>query len=100
MNRNWLAAFSVSLYVLFFAIAFWSALPPSVTGSMAGPSGLVESQLATCGLDVGTAAGQEVSQFPPKQETERFTGETYTGWISPGNETIYHCALQTGAMFN
>ena len=37
-NRNWLVRFSVSLYVLFFAIAFWSTLPSSVTGSMGGTS--------------------------------------------------------------
>jgi len=99
-NRNWLVTFSVSLYVVFFAIAFWSTLPSSVTGSMGGTSSLVEAQLAGCGLQTDAAAGQNVSGFPPNQEAQGFTAETYIGWIFPGNEAAYQCALQTGALFN
>ena len=36
MNRNSLAAFSVSLYVLFFAIAFWSLCLPPLRGAWQG----------------------------------------------------------------
>ncbi len=96
-SRNWFVTFSVSLYVLFFAFAFWSALPASVTGNVAGTSSMVEPLIATCGLE-STAAVQ--GPFSLKEETEQFTGETYIGWLSPGYETVYHCALQAGAMFN
>ncbi|MGO9121498.1 MAG: hypothetical protein ACLQPD_28300 [Desulfomonilaceae bacterium] len=97
-NRDWLVRFSVSLYVLFFAIAFWSTLPSSVTGSMGGTSSLVEAQLATCGLQTDTTA--DVSGFPPNTEVQGFAAETYIGLIFPGNEAVYQCALQTGALFN
>lgn len=99
-NRSWLVRFSVSLYVLFFAIAIWSTLPSSVTGSMGGTSRLVEAQLAGCGLQTDTAAGQNASGFPTNTEVQGFTAETYIGWIFPGNEAVYQCALQTGALFN
>ncbi len=99
-GRNWLVTFSVSLYALFFAIAFWSALPTPVTGNMAGTSSIVEPLIAPCVLEPGAAVGQKVSQFQPKEASEIFTGETYKGWISPGYETVYYCALQMGAMFN
>jgi hypothetical protein len=99
-DRNWLVRFSVSLYVLFFAIAFWSTLPSSVTGSMGGTSSLVEAHLAACGPQTGKAAGKNVSGCPPNKEEQGLTGETYIGWIFPGNEAVYQCALQTGALFN
>src|SRR5208283_5011753 len=99
-DRNWLVTFSVSLYVLFFAIAFWSTLPSSMTGSMGGTSSLVEAQLAGCGLQTDTAAGRNASGFPPNKEEQGLTAETYIGWLFPGNEAVYQCALQTGALFN
>ena len=99
-NRNWLVTLSVSLYVVFFAIAFWSTLPSSVTGTMGGTSSMVEAQLASCGLQADAAAGQNASGFTPNNEVQGFTAETYIGWIFSGNERVYQCALRTGALFN
>jgi hypothetical protein len=99
-DRNWLVRFNVSLYVLFFAIALWSTLPSSMTGSVGGTSSLVEAHFTACGPQTGPAAAQNASGFPSNKEVEGFTGETYLGWIFSGNEAVYQCALQTGALFN
>ncbi len=98
-SRNWLVTLSVSLYTLFFVIAFWSALPAAVTGNVAGTSSLIEPLIAACTFEEGTAGGP-ISQSSAREQVPRFGGETYMGWISPGYESVYHCALQTGAMFN
>ncbi len=98
-SRNWLVTLSVSLYTLFFVLAFWSALPAAVTGNVAGTSSLIEPLISACTFEEGSAGGP-ISQSSAREQVPRFGGETYVGWISPGCDNVYHCALQTGAMFN
>ena len=58
MNRSrYLTIFAVSLYVVFFLIAFWSALPSSFTGSAGGYASIIEQQLAGYDLATGTTPG-------------------------------------------
>ena len=94
MKKNkYLIAFAVSLYGLFFVMAFWSALPLSVTGSTAGMASIAEQQLTACDLPTGSVGGQEASQL-------QSNNHWYSRLLTGPARVLYQCALMTGTLYN
>lgn len=94
MKKNkYLIAFAVSLYGLFFVIAFWSALPPIVTGGTAGTASIVEQQITACDLPIGPVEGQEASQI-------QSNNHWYSHLLGGPARVPYQCALMTGTLYN
>ncbi len=58
-NGRWVIILAVSLYVLFFVTAFYSALAASFTGSTGDLAGIVEEQSVACELMTGATADQQ-----------------------------------------
>jgi len=72
-NGRWVIILAVSLYVLFFSIAFWSALTASFTGSTGGLAGIVEEQFVACELMTGSTADQQGPYLLSKEIAEKRT---------------------------
>ncbi len=99
-NKN-LIAIAASLYTVFFLIAFWSALPSSVTGNSAvGLASIAEQQLAGCSVETGVPEGSKGSEFQPKDNAGSLAGALCSCWTGAPNRDLYACALLTGALYN
>jgi len=92
-KNKYLIAFAVSLYGLFFVIAFWSALPLTFTGGTAVTASIMEQQLTACDLPTGPVGSQEASQL---QSNNHWCSRLLTG---PAR-VLYQCALMTGTLYN
>ncbi len=99
-NSNRMVVFSVALYVLFFAIALWSALPSSVTGSTSGIASAMEQQLVACDLPTGAVAGQESSQPKSDDLASSLASTWFSRLLDESAKVVYQCALMTGGLHN
>ncbi len=100
-NKKNLIAIAVSLYIVFFLIAIWSALPSSFTGSSAsGLASIAEQQLAGCAVETNATEGSKWSEFQPKDNAGSLAGAMCNCWTGVSNREVYACALLTGALYN
>jgi hypothetical protein len=99
-NGRWITTVAVSLYVLFFLVAFWSVLPASLTGSTGGLAQIVDEHLATCELGTGPAADQKYLNFQAKENVGTMVDKWYSGFVGAWKGNAYECALLTGGSFN
>jgi len=72
-NGRWVIILAVSLYVLFFSIAFWSALTASFTGSTGGLAGTVGEQFVACEPGTGSTPDQQGPHLWSKVNAEKRT---------------------------
>lgn len=103
MNKSrYLVIFVAALYGLFFYIAFWSALPSSLTGNTAALPGIVPQclQLVDCELVTGTGECPKASEFQPRDSGEQLAGTWRNSWIGTWDRPLYQCALMSGASYN
>ncbi|MGO9569682.1 MAG: hypothetical protein ACLP5H_19295 [Desulfomonilaceae bacterium] len=70
-NGRWVIILAVSLYVLFFSIAFWSALTASFTGSTGGLAGIVGEPFVACELGTDSTAGIKGLYVQDKENGEK-----------------------------
>ncbi len=101
-NGKYLIIFTASLYMLFFYIAFWSALPSSITGNTAALPGITSQcvQLVDCELVTGTAECLTAPKTQPQGSGEPLAGIERSSWIDVLERPIYQCALMAGASYN
>ncbi len=99
-GREWVV-FGLSLYVVFFVIAFMQAMPSSFQGSVAGPVSVAERCVQSADCDLATTAERE-GQKPGESQ---FNGNQARS-VASGDRTLescrgaYYCALLTGASYN
>ena len=101
-NSKYLIIFVASLYVLFFYIALWSALPSSITGNTTALPGITQQcvQLVDCELVTGTAECLTTPKTQPEGSGELLAGVRHDSWMSVWDEPLYLCALMSGASYN
>ncbi len=99
-TNKYLTTLAVSLYVVFFLVAFWSILPSSVSGIANAPANVMEHQLIACQTGTAEAQDRQESGLQSEQEAGGSSGTLFGSWRSTWNRDSYPCALFTGASYN
>jgi hypothetical protein len=99
-NRTFLPTIAVSLYVVLFAFALWSALPSSVVGSSGVTLSITEHQLASCDADAGARDAGAASQGQVSDQVGRLARASSHHGTAAADQDVYSCALLMGASYN
>ncbi len=101
-NSRYLIIFVASCYALFFYVAIWSALPSSLTGNTAALPGITQQcvQLVDCELVTGTAECLTTPKTLPQVGGELLAGAGDDSWLGTWSQSLYLCALLSGASYN